>query len=538
MSDNHFTEHNKNIALQSVLQMMIPAILTCGIVAYLWRYLQYYVDSDAISYLNITARYVAGDYNHAINAFWSPMGCWMAALLVKWMHLPVLKSAIIVNTIPAVGLVISEQRLFQKFRTAAWERWCFGLMSAAFWSYTVYYQNFTDLWQFFFLTVGVLILLRRDFTSKPLWWIVLGIMGALSFFGKAYSFVFYPIMIFIVSAIKLYDEGRLTFKKLFLISCIGITAMMLCIAPWVYILHEKYNIWTYSTAGKLNMSWYLVGTQEFRPDIKVVVPPPYKGSLFYFEDPFLAQGKFTHFWSSPKLFLKQMIRVGYNIIDWTEAVNRISAFYFIVWILSILFFIRRKQTFFKDSSLKIMVVLFLIFPLPYWLLTFAGGRYLWFTIPLMSIIGLGMSDTFIRSKMNLIWYRFFVAIFFLSFLITPLADLKDMYKAGFPEHEMAEKLQQLNIHGSFIANRSYADKATHMIQLSWFSQNPWYCHTLSNFSTKELLEDAARYQVKYYFYFYDGTGEDFQLRNLKGELLPDLTNNSIDGLKVFQIGEE
>jgi hypothetical protein len=538
MPDNQQQSMGNKITGKSFLQMIVPAALLCCIVAFLWPYFQYYIDPDAISYLNITAKYVEGDYQHAVNAFWSPMGCWLTAVLVKCTHWPLFKSAIIINTIPAVGMVFAGQTLFHKFRHNDWERWCFGLMSAIFWSYTVYFQSFTDIWQFFFLTVGVLILLREKFTSKPLWWIILGIMGCLAFFGKAYSFVFFPVMILVVTAIKLHSEKGFKIKRWLIISLTSIIVMMLCLSPWVYLLHEKYGIWTYSTAGKLNMSWWLVGTQEFKESVHAVVPPPYKGSLYYFEDPYLAQGKFSNFWQSPHLFLKQIMRTLYNIVGWTESSNRISAFYFVVWVLSILFFVQKRKTIFESASLKIILTLFIIFPLPYWLLTFDHGRYLWFTIPLASILAMTMSDEFIKPRLGKRLYSVFIGVFFLSFIITPISDMKGMFKSGYEEHSIAMDLWKENIvKSSFISNKSYADAGPSIIKVAWFSKNAWYCHPLNNYTTAELLKDAKRYNIKYYFYFYDGSGDDYIFRNSDGKIVEDITNGTINGLKVYPIGE-
>lgn len=537
MPDHSQQNMGNKITGSSFLQMMLPAALVCCIVVFLWPYFQYYIDPDAISYLNITARYVSGDYQHAVNAFWSPMGCWLTAVLVKFTNGPLFQSAIIINTIPAVGMVLAGQRLFQQFRRDHWEGWCFGIMSAIFWSYTVYFQSFTDIWQFFFLTVGLLILLRKNFTQKPIWWIILGITGSLAFFGKAYSFVFFPVMIWVVVAIKLRSEGDFNIKKWLIISLTSIGVMMLCLSPWVYLLHEKYGIWTYSTAGKLNMSWWLVGTQEFKESVHALVPPPYKGSLYYFEDPYLAQGKLSNFWQSPHLFFKQVMRTLYNIVGWTESSNRISAFYFVIWVLSILFFIKKRKDIFQQTSLKIVLILFILFPLPYWLLTFDHGRYLWFTIPLASILAMNLSDAFIKPNLSKRLYPVFIAVFFLSFIITPVSDMKGMFRSGYAEHETADKLKLHNIKGSFISNKSYADAGPSIIKIALFSQNAWYCHTLNNYSTAELLKDAKRYNVQYYFYFYEGSGDDYIFRNADGKVVEDITNGAIKGLKVYPIGE-
>lgn len=519
-----------------LLQYLLPSLLLCGLVFFLWRYFKYYIDPDAISYLNIVDQYVQGNYQHAINAFWSPLGCWGTALIVKATGWELFASAIIFNTVPALGMVIAGQSLFRRFRTDHWERFCFGIMSSLFWSYTVYYQSFTDIWQFFFLTIGLLILLHQHFTQRPLLWILLGLTGALAYFGKAYSFYFFPLMILIVTALKLQGEDRFSWKKWITICAVAIAVMMAAAFPWLYLIHEKYGFWTSSTAGKLNMSWWLVGTQELKKGITVLVPPVYEGSYFYFEDPYLVQGNFAHFWDSPALFAKQVARTGFNFIGWVTSANRISAFYFVIWLVSILLVVRKSSVLFDTLNKKILVILFLVFPLPYWLLTFDNGRYLWFTIPLCSVLGLVFADHFLASYINKRLQQVFVFFFFLTFIVTPVADMKKMFRVGAEQYKMAEQLKALQIRGSFATNLSYADGNAELTQIAWFAKCPWYCHTLNQFTTAEILKDAARYRVKYYFYFYKGTGDDYQLKDGNGNILTDLTRGTIPGLKVFDIG--
>jgi hypothetical protein len=521
--------------IHRILQYVVPSVLLCGLVLILWRYFRYYIDPDAISYLNITRNYITGDFTHAVNAFWSPMGCWATALLVKATGMELFAAAITVNTVPALGMVLAGQCLFQQFRTGNWERWCFGIMSSFFWAYTVYFQSFTDIWQFFFLTTGLLLLLKERFTRQPLYWLALGLAGALAYFGKAYSFYFFPLMIVVTVWLKLKHEERFTIGRWLLICGVSLLVMMAVAFPWLYLIHDKYGIWTSSTAGKLNMSWWLAGTQEFREGITVVVPPPYKGSLFYFEDPYLAQGRYVHFWDSPALFLKQAIRVGFNAIGWVTSANRISSFYFVIWLLSILFLFRKGSSIFRSLPMKILVILFLAFPLPYWLLTFDGGRYLWFTIAPACIIALSLMDRFLAPYLKASLQKVFVFLFFASFLITPVSDMKTMLRLGETEYSMAQELKALNIQGPFVSNRSYADDAAAVIRLSWFSGNPWYCHPLNDHSDSELQKDAVRYGVKYYYYLYNNTGEDFQLKGINGAELPEITKGRIPGLKVFQL---
>ena len=513
----------------------VPVLLLCLLVLVTWPYMRYYVDSDALSYLNIVQQYLNGDFAHAINGFWSPMGCWLTVFMVKATGLPLFTSAIIVNTISVAGLILSTQVLFSRFRTSPLERWGFGLMSSVFWTYALYFQSFTDFWQYFFLTLGLLLVLREDFVHKIWIWLLLGLLGSLAYFSKAYSFFFFPLMIFIAAVTWLRKEEKFNWKRLVAICLTAGLVMLALDAPWLYLLHQKYGFWTSSTAGKLNSSWYLAGTQEFKPGVKIIVPPPYKGSLFYFEDPYLAQGRFVHFYDSPKLFLKQVARIAYNGLGWVTTSNRISPFFFLTWLITLLLAARKIIRQAVPPALLILTLIYLVYPLPFWLFTFESGRYTWFIVPASAILSMLYAEKGLFPHLNPKGRFLFITVFFLSFLVTPVTDLKKMLGKGAAEHEMAQALGKLNIKGSFVSNRSYADGSISLAQLSWFSQNAWYCMPLNEHSTREVLLEAARYKVDYYFYFYDGTGDDYQLTGPEGTLLPELTHNTIPGLKVFRL---
>lgn len=512
---------------------ILPPLFFCACVLALWPYMRYYVDADALSYLNITQKYIAGDYQHAVNIFWSPMGCWFTALLVKCTGWELFSAAIIVNCVSIVGLMTVNQCLYNRFRSGQWERWCFALMSAVFWAHANYYQSFTDFWQYFFLACGLLLLLNARFTQKPLLWVAAGLLAALAYFGKAYSFFFFPFMIFAATCIHLKMQPVFNWKRLLAVCATAGLVMLALASPWLWLLHEKYGIWSNSVAGKLNSTWWLTGTQEFRPDIKVLVPPPYEGSLFYFEDPYLAQGPVRHFYDSPALFVKQLLRIGFNGLSWVYSDNRISPFFFATWLITLLLISRRNIRSAASWQLQLLTVVYLVYPLPFWLFTFENGRYTWFIMPAGAILSMIYAGKALFPRLSLRGQQLFVAVFFLVYLVTPVMDMREMLRKGEHEYNLAQELKKRNIRGSFVSNRSYADAYLSLSQLSWFAQCPWYCHTLNDFSNREILADAQRYKVRYYFYFYDGTADDYILHGTDGKPLPDITNGSVSGLKVF-----
>jgi hypothetical protein len=498
---------------------------------------RYYIDPDATSYLKIVENYVAGRYTEAINGFWSPMGCWLTVLWVKASHWPLFASAIAINTIAAVATLLASQKLFFKYRTAWLERLMFTLASALFWTYAIYKQSFTDIWQYFFILVGLLVLLKSDFHQKPLLWLGTGLIAALAYFSKAYSFYFFPLMTAAVLLLQLYHDRSFNWKKWLVMNVTIILTMLALASPWIFLLHDKYQIWTTSTAGKLNLSWWLVGHPEHRSDIKLLLPPPNQYAIFSFEDPYLIQGKFAHFWDSPTLMIKQLLRIGFNAIEWVKCSNLISPFYFITWILCIFSFFQAKNNrLLLSLGEQALAIVFLLYPCAFWLMSFDGGRYLWITIPLSMILGLTFAQRILWPLLTIKLRRLFIVIFFLSYLPNVIADSRSMIHVGKEEYQIAQQLKELGIKGSFATNKAIEGTIGHAIlRIAYFSACPLYCFGENKWTTAEILKDAKRFNIDFYFYFYEKASEDCQLTDLEGNILPELTKGSIEGLKIYKL---
>src|SRR5690242_7728105 len=80
------------------------------IAAFVGLYFQFtchkFLNNDTLSYINLAERYVAGDWQHAINGFWSPMYVWLVCIC-KLIGLPVLQSCYVINFLAAaLGLYV------------------------------------------------------------------------------------------------------------------------------------------------------------------------------------------------------------------------------------------------------------------------------------------------------------------------------------------------------------------------------------------------------------------------------------------------
>ncbi len=519
----------------NILYYLLSGIVLYAVVVALYPFLQYYIDPDATSYLTISRKYLEGDTNGAINAFWSPLGIWLTVLWVKLTGLPIHYSAIIVNSFAAIGTLWTSQYLFAKFRNNKFENWIFAIMFGVFWGVSIYRQLFTDIWQYFFLLLALCIFLRKDFTEKIWLWIIAGVIGVMAYFAKAYSFYFFPLMLFSVLFIKWFYYKEIKLTKAVGILLVSVGLMWSLAIPWVYVMYQKYNFITFSTAGKLNLSWWLIGKPIYPEDIKILLPPNGAGSVFYFEDPINSQGAFPRFWHSPTLFLKQILRVSFNYLNWASTASILSAFYFVVWLITIFTFFFKKISL-PNTQLTIVAAFFLLYPLPFWLMTFDNGRYLWVTLPLCCILGLYYADKVLLPHLPKLGKQIFVTIFFLSFIISCAFDLKDIANKGKEEYKVAQQLHQLGIKGSFVSNKIFMGEYGHFIlRTAYYSQNPWYSHGEDKWTNKEILKDAQRYNIDYYFYFHEGATDDYILKDINGNDLPELTNGTIKGLRVFSI---
>jgi hypothetical protein len=509
----------------------LPLILFALAAVAIYPFYQYRIVSDDISYLKIAQRYLEGDYSRAINGYWSPLNIWLVFLAAKFSGMALLPVSYILNCLSFAGLLSLSITLCRKFIASSFELLCFGLVSAVFWAGNIPVTHFADALNSFLLLACLLVFMKKDFTVKPSLWIVYGILSAIAYYSKAYSFYIIPLTTAVLLFLRLRQEGSFTWKRWFIILLVIFGIMLAGIFPWLLLLQQKYGIWTVSTAGGVNTNWAIRGYIYFREDFKAVVPPVYPDSLSCWEDMWINHGIMLSPFQSAGNFIRQVIRAGVNVLQWVKVANEFSPFYIPVWLLSIMYLLRYRLRD-QDTNRSAIIIAFLLFPAGYLLLSY-GPRYLWFTVPLVMISGLIIAGRYVQPLMNTRFYRIFLLVYCCSWLPGVVAEMKSSFNEGKSDYQTAQLLTEMGIRGSFITH-TYNDYQNHF-RISYFSGNPYYMHFGDNWSTKELLEDANRFKVKYYYYFYNGTGGSYELKDALGHPYPEVTQGKIPGLKVFQL---
>ena len=463
----------------------------CLLVYFLYPSYQYYIDPDGTAYLTIARRYAIGDYAKAINGYWSPWSCWLSALFIRF-GFKEIPASVIVNCIGGIGFIYISQSLFAKLKVITRLQWVFNITLSLFLSYAVFDQSFDDIWECFFLLSTLRLLISDGFINKPLIWVVYGVLGALAYFSKAYSFPFFILNTLV--AVWFITKGNI--GNWLKICGTAIIFLFLVSFPWIWVLHSKYGIWTTSTSGSLNLSWYLVGHPIWKEGIDLLLPSPYIDSPYYWEDPYYTNGITPHFWNSGALFFRQILRIGVNMFKLLLSTAQISIVFPIISMLMVKFVFNSKARKTTDPTF-ILTLFFILFPLGYLLINFEP-RYIWSLIPL-GMIACGLFyQNHLSTKNHYKIVALLPYVLAISFLIFPLYRMSKMYQEGTNEYKIAGFLNNIGTGIRFTSKFNSGIEAQRMERLAYFSKCQFFSLTRSVTSKDTLLREMKRHHVNTY----------------------------------------
>lgn len=474
--------------------LLVSALSLCVLVFIAFPFYRYYVDPDGTSYLTISARYAAGDFSRAINGLWSPWACWLSALLIRvgW---GAVAAGCIVNTLGAVGMLAGSFRLFLRFSFRRWQQWLFTGSIALFLVFAVFWQSFGDLWQCCLLLLILDVLLARHFSTSFGSWVVAGLVGGIAYYAKAYSFQFL-LLFFAVS--YWYLSGR-NWRQWLVMCAVSSFALAVVALPWVLALHGKYQIWTTSTAGPLNMSWYLVGHPTWNSSIDILVPPPYANSVYNWEDPWFANGALVGFTDSPELFLRQLMRIAYTGIMYLWCLAEVSV---VLPVLAVFMVLRLvfPGRFRKLSANERLIFIFAsLLPAGY-LLVHIESRYLWSALPVYVVAFAAIANRFGPSKL-------FQVAFAASLLLFPAYQMVRLFNEGKQEFVVAAHLREAgftnidmisDLHPRLLSKVCYFSSSRFFVISRQKTDGKEELPSVRFANTARLLTDARRRGVGYY----------------------------------------
>ncbi|MBP7936518.1 MAG: hypothetical protein KA354_17905 [Phycisphaerae bacterium] len=228
------------------------------------------VSQDAVSYIEVAEAYARGDWNNALNAYWSPMYCWILAVSrFLWPPSPYWEAtALHMTNIPIHLFTLASFHFFWKrltqFRhrpdaadldqdctTPSLPLWTILGYTLFLWSSFAFSRATgadTLVTGFVLLSAGLLLRIQ---SGRDAWgsYVLLGIVLGLGYLAKA---ILLPVGL-VCLAVALFCSPRAR-KRIPHLLAAGI-AMALVAAPFVAALSSKMGRFTTGETGRLNYAW-------------------------------------------------------------------------------------------------------------------------------------------------------------------------------------------------------------------------------------------------------------------------------------------
>jgi hypothetical protein len=238
---------------------------------------RHYMNPDGVSYLDVAAKYLQGDWNSAVNAYWSPMYSWVIAVIFflvrpsSYWEYPLVH--LINFLIYIVAFVAFEFLLSQVIRLQQNHASSDSQPGLPVWAWqTIGYVLF--LWSalvlitvelvtpdmlvaaIIFLLGGLLIRMRLE----PFRWLLYALLGLTLGIGYLTKAVIFPLS-FVVLIVCLFSTGNK--RRALPRVALSLLLFVLVGAPFILALHRATGRWTFSDTGRLAHAWLVDGTQPY-----------------------------------------------------------------------------------------------------------------------------------------------------------------------------------------------------------------------------------------------------------------------------------
>lgn len=457
-------------------------------------------DDDGIGYMMVARRMAEGDWQHAVNGYWSPLHSWLAFPLVK-AGLTELTAFRITNWIIGYLILVWICRLSNRTNLALSLKTALLLVSIPVTIHYAIYEVAADVLFCWLVLVYIdLITKPKFFESLPLN-LLCGLLGALLYFSKTYAFPFF-LLHFAAIQVWNFRQSAAVEKKRWMIRNLaaGIGLFLLVSGPWIALLYQKYHTLTIGYSGRINQDVHLYSRQLTTDAL--IAPPPYADSPGSWEDPISIPMERTQgeYFFRPDILVKQARLLLTNVIRGVNAFNHLS-FLALAILFGMGIYLQQQ----RDRVLSIFFLTALLLPLGY-LLVFIESRYIW-PVNLLLLIGGACLMQQLLGKMRIRgkWVIACWAIFFGSFLLKPVDQLKDAVDGNRELFQLADFAREKHIMGLYLAS----DNADYSMvpKLAFLTRSSTWTLLRSGASWEETLQAMRSNGIGYYFFRYNNARE-------------------------------
>lgn len=481
-------------------RLQIASIIYLACCLLLYPAYRFIFDDDGLGYMMVARRLAEGDLHNAINGYWSPLHSWLALPLIK-AGMAELTAFKLSSWLTGLLIIIWVHRLTNKTAlNNLYKSWVLLVCIPIAIHYAIY-EVAADVLFCWLVLVYVDIITEENFFARPWLNLLCGITGAALYFSKTYAFPFFLLHFILLQCWFYFNSGGPERKRWLLRNlAIGIGSFLLLCAPWIWLLYDKYNELTIGYAGRLNQDVHLYSRQLTSDAL--VYPPPYPDSPGAWEDPWYTPLRRTpgEYFFRPDILIKQIRLLLTNLIRAVESFGYLSFLGLAVLFAMGIYLLQQR-----NRVLFIFFLTALILPSGY-LLVFIEPRYIWPVSLLLLISGAFLLQVLlgrlrIDGKSAIACWL----VFFSSFLINPVNQLKDAIGGNQELFKLAAFAEEQQIKGQYL----YSDNADYSMipKLAFLTRSSTWMLMKSDIPFEDQLAAMRKNGIGYYFFRYNNARE-------------------------------
>ncbi len=488
------------------------------------------INPDGICYISIARRYLAGDWQGAVNGYWSPLYSWGLIPFLACRIEPLLASkllSILIGLFSLCGL----QFLASRFALSAGLRAILltALLPALWWfTFQVITPDFLIacvlVWYFSVIFAPGYLDRRRNAA-------IAGALGALAYLAKGYGFYFF-LAHFTLFAALFWLSGRNAARRrtALLHYAIGLALFAILAGGWIGALSHKYGELTVATAARYNQA--LMTCQNPRrahPMLHGFIAPRDGAAISIWEDPSSLSVPVAR--SSRVDKLKRQARlVADNWIILYKKFNHFSLLALIILASSAWLCVKSRSRCLQPGADSSPLFTLLLYSAGYSLIL-VEERYLYVCLFLLALMGARLiqrlADKGWMSGRHMIWMALLLGI---SFAVMPLSKItfKSHDNNGQKVEMLAVKLaRQTSLHGTIASNSGWAKTlaVAYKFGLRYVGQR-------GDTPLPEVRPALSRLGVHYYFVWNGSNAEHAMFKDC-----PEITDGKIATLKIYQLSD-
>ncbi|OQP65759.1 hypothetical protein A3860_14265 [Niastella vici] len=452
-----------------------------------------FLNNDTLAYINIAELYATGDFQHAINGYWSPLYSWVLCFC-KMAGLPLLPCCYVINFLSAgFGLYILC-KLARRYLTHPifYRAFClYALLLMLFYAMSTLTPDLTAT----VFCLSFLLLITDDrFTFNKKIPGLAGAVAACAYFSKSYNFGVVHLFLAFLMLLELAKKNGSRSKLIIpVIKTYG--SFIILSFVWIATLSIHEHNLTFSTAGRLNYNLTNPNYGKGFPTNEDLFPPPFENAYSAHTDPAHLLDNYS--WSpfrDVNSFFYQLQLVQNSIKSMINMLDSSGAKWLLIGCsLLILYFNRKKGTLLYNGSIHKIGWFFVFYPLLY-LPLFILDRYILTSISLFHLLFffiIQLAWIFINKKIFVPMVTVLLALSVVPFVLLGQRKLtrsssEYLYYKSFYQH-----LPQL----SFLQHQPIASDTYSMVEVTQLCYH-LKCRYYSTWKDKQY-ESLKKYNIHF-----------------------------------------